>query len=98
MLPKLNEHVHRVTESGLLYKWQREAETFNENVLIRQAKMLMTEPKPLQLHHVQSAFVLLLVGCAGAFIAFAFEWINFLLIKYKRTKAFILIERFFLEP
>lgn len=79
LLPKFNDLIARVLESGLFGKWYSEAKARKVSVKSMQQVASQDTAQPLQLKHLAGAYGLLLLGLAGSSLAFIFEWFIFYL-------------------
>lgn len=74
---KIDDLIRRITESGLLTKWQKESEKIRRLTHNDKGDSSII----LKIEHVEGAFLLTLIGLACAAIAFLLEWITYWLGK-----------------
>uniref|UniRef100_A0A1B0CXD1 Uncharacterized protein n=1 Tax=Lutzomyia longipalpis TaxID=7200 RepID=A0A1B0CXD1_LUTLO len=85
LLPKINDIIRTILESGLLYKWQKDSEV--SKVYVADASENAEGGIVLSLSHVQGAFIVLGFGLILSAVSFAVEWIIFLTIQKNRPGA-----------
>ncbi|GAB0100425.1 ionotropic receptor 87a [Sergentomyia squamirostris] len=90
LLPKINDIIRTILESGLLSKWQKDSEVSKVHL----GEVKEEEPEGgegaqivLSISHVQGAFIVVGFGLILATLAFCLEWIIFLTIKKDRFGA-----------
>lgn len=76
LLPKLNDNIRRILESGLLKKWQEDSERIAMGSAAGPAKgdRHGAAQIVLKLDHIQGSFIVGSIGLIAAILAFVAEW------------------------
>jgi hypothetical protein len=85
LLPKINDIIRRISESGLLNVW---LEASQMTKLGEHAGVGRRETVPLSVNHVQGAFILGGIGTMAALMSFIAEWFVFWLSHKRKNKFF----------
>lgn len=85
LLSQINDLIRRISESGLLSKWQKESEIIRTTT---SAATAADGTMKLRIGHVQGAFLLGFLGAVIATAAFAVEWITYWLAGRTNKKSF----------
>lgn len=95
LLPKFNDLIARVLESGLFGKWYGEAKARKVSVKSLQKAASQSTAQPLQLKHLAGAYGLLLFGLASSTLSFLFEWFIYYLSRVRKFRWAIFIDNIF---
>lgn len=86
LLPKFDDLIQRVSESGLFGKWYSEAKSFKISARANQEDVSADLAKPLQLKHLAGAYGLLFCGCTLSILSFITEWIIYYFSRYRNYR------------
>ncbi|XP_059611138.1 uncharacterized protein LOC132258050 [Phlebotomus argentipes] len=81
LLPKINDIIRTILESGLLYKWQKDSEVSKVQSTPTEGGEGSATQIVLGISHVQGAFIVLGLGLVVSAVAFSTEWLIFLAIQ-----------------
>uniref|UniRef100_A0A182J2K2 Putative ionotropic receptor ligand binding domain-containing protein n=1 Tax=Anopheles atroparvus TaxID=41427 RepID=A0A182J2K2_ANOAO len=77
LLPKMNDLIRRISESGLLGKWQKESEKIRIDADVEEDEVGADGQTTLRLDHIEGAFLLGAVGLGLSLVAFVAELVYY---------------------
>jgi len=89
LLPRINEKIRYISESGLLTKWVQDTERSRSKVSNKNkdGKASESVQMKLRVEHVEGAFLVVIIGLSIAFIAFCLEWLVYWLRNKRKNNS-----------